>query len=97
MATRDTEIAGTFIPKGSYVGITLAELHCNPNVWRDPDTFDHERFAPGGEVDQLKGLPWTPFGNGGARVCPAVRSTMTQISIFFVMLCKAQIFKQVLA
>ena len=92
IATRDTEISGTFIPKGTHVGVTLHELHHNPKVWKDPDTFDPERFAPGGEADQLEGLPWTPFGNGGARVCTGMKSSMVQQRVLLSMLREFQVF-----
>ncbi|CDS10916.1 hypothetical protein LRAMOSA11402 [Lichtheimia ramosa] len=64
--TQDTELAGTFIPKGSKVVLDIYELHHNPKVWSDPDTFKPERFAPGGEAEQLagQGMPWLPFING---------------------------------
>ncbi|KAI8143149.1 cytochrome P450 [Fennellomyces sp. T-0311] len=88
VATEDTEIGGTFIPKGTHVGLTVYELHRNPKIWRNPDTFDPERFAPGGEADQLGGLPWTPFGNGGARVCTGMKSSMTQQRVLLSMLLR---------
>ncbi|KAI8146535.1 cytochrome P450 [Fennellomyces sp. T-0311] len=88
VATEDTEIAGTFIPKGTHVGLTVYELHHNPKVWKNPDIFDPERFAPGGEIDQLDGLPWTPFGNGGARACTGMKSSMTQQRVFLSMLLR---------
>jgi cytochrome P450 len=41
-------------------------LHHNPAVWKDPETFDPERFGPGGEIESKAGtgLPWLPFANG---------------------------------
>ena len=88
IATEDTEIAGTFIPKDTHVGVTVYELHRNPKVWNNPDLFYPERFAPGGEADQLEGLAWTPFGNGGARVCTGMKSSMTQQRVLLSMLRK---------
>ncbi|KAI8146534.1 cytochrome P450 [Fennellomyces sp. T-0311] len=88
IATRDTEIAGTFIPKGTHVGLTFPEVHRNPETWKDPDTFNPDRFAAGSEADQLDGLPWTPFGNGGARACIGMKSTMTQKLVFLSMLLR---------
>lgn len=66
----DTEIAGTFIPKGTRTTIDIYNLHHNPTVWKDPEIFRPERFAPGGEAEEHAGLgmSWLPFSNG-ARQC----------------------------
>lgn len=87
VATEDTVISGTFIPKGTHVGLTVYELHHNPKVWKDPDTFDPERFAPGAEADQISGTAWAPFG-GGFRACAGMKSSMTQQRVFLSMLRK---------
>ncbi|KAI8147903.1 cytochrome P450 [Fennellomyces sp. T-0311] len=87
IATEDIELGGTFIPKGTHVGLTIYELHRNPKVWKDPDTFDPERFAPGGEADQLDGIFWVPFGSG-ARMCTGMKSSMTQQRVLLSMLLR---------
>lgn len=65
-AQEDTELAGVFIPKGRLVAVDLYELQHSPDIWRDPEVFDPERFARGGEAEQMagKGLTWIPFSNG---------------------------------
>ncbi|KAI8146533.1 cytochrome P450 [Fennellomyces sp. T-0311] len=87
VAARDTEIAGTFIPKGTRIGITVTEIHCDPKIWKNPETFDPDRFAAGGEADQLEGFPWIPFGNG-ARLCVGMKSAITQHLVFLSMLLR---------
>ncbi|CDS08805.1 hypothetical protein LRAMOSA10166 [Lichtheimia ramosa] len=52
----DTEIAGTFIPKGTRTTIDIYNLHHNPTVWKEPEIFRPERFAPGGEAEEHAGL-----------------------------------------
>ena len=47
--------------------VLLPMLHRDPTVWKDPERFDPDRFAP--EVrDQLPPHAWKPFGNG-QRAC----------------------------
>ena len=89
IATQDTELAGVFIPKDTRLSIDVYELHHNPNVWKNPDQFDPERFAPTGEMDQLSGsgLPWTPFSNG-ARSCIGMNFSLMGQRVLLSMLCK---------
>jgi cytochrome P450 len=51
-------------PAGDVVGIALPALHFNPDVWRDPEAFDPDRFL------ERKPSPfeYAPFG-GGYRRC----------------------------
>ncbi|KAJ8659177.1 hypothetical protein O0I10_005216 [Lichtheimia ornata] len=66
MATEDVSLGNLLIPKGAQVSLDIYELHHNPIVWKNPETFDPLRFAPRGEVDQLHSqgkLPWIPFNH----------------------------------
>ncbi|OZJ04261.1 hypothetical protein BZG36_02470 [Bifiguratus adelaidae] len=60
----DAELGGYFIPKGTMVGLDIWGLHHNPNVWDDPETWNPDRFAPGGEYDSKDSYSWLPFGHG---------------------------------
>jgi cytochrome P450 len=66
----DIELAGTIIPKGTSMSADIFVMHHDPAVWKNPDAFIPERFAPGGESESKAGtgLPWVPFGNG-SRQC----------------------------
>ncbi|KAI7848637.1 cytochrome P450 [Circinella umbellata] len=88
-ATQDTELAGVFIPKDTCLSIDVYDLHHNPKVWKNPDQFDPERFAPGGEVDQLSGsgLPWTPFSNG-LRSCIGMNFSLMSQRVLLSMLLR---------
>jgi cytochrome P450 len=34
-------------------------LHADPSVWKTPEQFDPERFAPGGEYESFdEGVNW---------------------------------------
>jgi cytochrome P450 len=66
-ATRDEELAGYPIPKGSSVVANFYLTHRHPDFWPDPDRFDPERFAPERAREREK-YAYNPYG-AGARVC----------------------------
>ncbi|ORX55712.1 cytochrome P-450 cyp509A1 [Hesseltinella vesiculosa] len=69
VATQDTVLMGTPIKKGTHVSVNIYDLHHNPSIWKDPETFLPDRFAPGGEYEQQPlSTAWLPFGYG-ARQC----------------------------
>jgi cytochrome P450 len=57
-------VTGVPCSAGDVVGIALPALHFNPNVWKDPDSFNPDRFL------ERKPSPfeYAPFG-GGYRRC----------------------------
>lgn len=61
-------VAGVGCSPGDVVGIALPALHFNPDVWRDPETFDPDRFL------ETKPSPfqYAPFGGGYRRCIGAV-------------------------
>lgn len=79
----DTEIAGTFIPKGTRTTIDIYNLHHNPTVWKEPEIFRPERFAPGGEAEEHAGLgmSWLPFSNGARQCIGNVFSALAQFEL----------------
>ncbi|KAI8146548.1 cytochrome P450 [Fennellomyces sp. T-0311] len=87
VATSDTELAGVFIPKGTRVGLDIYELHRNPQVWKNPDTFDPERFAPGGEAEQIGGMPWAPFSSG-TRQCIGMNFSLVEQRVLLPMMLR---------
>lgn len=40
----DTHLNGYFIPKGTMVMANLYSAHMDPNIWKDPHTFNPQRF-----------------------------------------------------
>ena len=88
--TEDTDLAGCVLLKDTPVTIDMMGLHRNPLVWKDPATFDPERFAPGGEAEMVTkkyGTCWTPFGNG-SRMCIGINFSLNEQRVFLPMLCK---------
>ncbi|KAF7723462.1 cytochrome P450-dit2 [Apophysomyces ossiformis] len=85
----DVELAGTFVPKGTTLTVDIYALHHNPFVWRNPEKFDPERFAPGGEAEQLagEGMTWLPFSNGG-RQCIGMNFSLVEQRVLLSMLLR---------
>ncbi len=67
-AVRDTEIAGHYIPAGTYVDLAYGVNHLLPEYWTHPELFDPERFAEHRREDKSHRLAWVPFG-AGAHKC----------------------------
>ncbi|CAO3635450.1 unnamed protein product [Cunninghamella blakesleeana] len=63
ITTEDTELSGVFIPKNTAVIANIYDIHRNPNIWKNPDTFNPDRFATGGEAETMErdGLSFVPF------------------------------------
>jgi cytochrome P450 len=60
-------IGGVRVPPGAAITISAYLTHRNPNLWRNPERFAPERFAPGA-VAQRHRFAYLPFG-GGPRIC----------------------------
>ncbi|ORY94873.1 cytochrome P-450 cyp509A1 [Syncephalastrum racemosum] len=87
--TQDVEVNGVIIPKDHRVALDIYELQHNPKVWRNPDVFDPERFAPGGEAEQLsgQGMAWLPFSNG-SRQCIGMAFSLAEQRVMLPMLLR---------
>ena len=44
--SKDTELDGHLIPKGTSIIVPIRTIHYNPKVWSNPDEFDPTRFFP---------------------------------------------------
>jgi cytochrome P450 len=65
------QFEGIDVPGDAYVNYCSWASHRLPDVWRDPERFDPERFAPGAREAIPKGA-YVPFG-GGSRTCIGMR------------------------
>ncbi|WP_433140375.1 cytochrome P450 [Actinomadura nitritigenes] len=65
---KDTSILGYHIPAGTTVVVPMLSNHHMSQWWKDPDTFDPERFSPDRREDKVHKYAWSPFG-GGAHKC----------------------------
>ena len=66
-AVADDEIAGTKIPRGSFITISSWVLHRHTLFWDNPNEFDPERFVPP-RADKVERFAYIPFG-AGPRIC----------------------------
>ncbi|KAI9495017.1 cytochrome P450 [Zychaea mexicana] len=94
-ATADCEIGGVFIPKGTLLDLDIYNLHRNPACWKNPESFDPDRYAPGGEAERQpgSGLAWVPFSNGG-RQCIGMNFSLAQQRVVLSMLLRKYSFEQ---
>ncbi|KAI8138782.1 cytochrome P450 [Fennellomyces sp. T-0311] len=88
VATKDTTLGGIFIPKGTKVSLSTYQLHQNSRVWKDPDTFNPERFAPGNEYDSKSAYGWLPFSTG-TRQCIGMNFSLAEQRLLLPMLRKS--------
>ena len=65
---KEFEFANYRVPSGVQVRLSLAACHRLPNIFRNPDAFDPERFEPPREEDKRHPYALVTFG-GGPRVC----------------------------
>ena len=68
MTVQDTEIQGYYLPKGTMVTVPSMINHLDPEYWKDPWTFDPERFSKERAEDKVHRMAWSPFG-GGVHKC----------------------------
>ncbi len=76
---KDVKYKDLDIPKGTYTGVSIYNLHKNPSYWTHPQKFDPLRF----ERKEDKGHPYQfiPFG-GGIHKCIGMHLSMMEIKIF---------------
>jgi cytochrome P450 len=66
-AIGEDRIGGMRIPRGALVTVSIHATHRNPKLWREPERFDPERFAPAAAAARPR-FAYMPFG-GGPRIC----------------------------
>jgi cytochrome P450 len=70
-AQADDVLTSVEIARGDLVSVWPWVIHRHRALWRDPDSFDHTRFAPEAKA-RLHRFQYLPFG-GGPRVCVGMR------------------------
>ena len=80
MATADIEYGGYLIPAGWYVCIFPMLTHLLPEIYKDPDLFDPDRFAPPREEDKKQPYSLIGFG-GGVHSCIGVELAQMEMKI----------------
>lgn len=75
--SRDTELGGYFIPKGSLISMNIHAIHMNPKEWDRPEEFNPNRFT---EESCPNKFAYLPFG-AGPRVCAGRNFTLMEQKI----------------
>jgi cytochrome P450 len=83
-ATRTHTLGGFHIPASSVVLVSPFLMHRNPRYWKDPETFDPDRFLPERREAQPK-FAFYPFG-GGPHQCMGPRYAYQIIPLMLVRL-----------
>jgi sterol 14-demethylase len=87
----DFHVAGATIPAGKLVAISPAVAHHMPELFRDPERFDPDRYAPGREEDAAP-FAWIPFGGGHHR-CSGSAFALMQLKAIAVSLLRRWTFE----
>ena len=61
--SKDTELDGIVVPKGTRVSINMPALHRHPDIWESPDEYDPLRFHPS-NADGRDPYAYLPFAAG---------------------------------
>src|SRR5690349_12568376 len=64
---RDLESQGHVLPAGDLAMVVPAVTHRLPHIFRDPQQYDPDRFAPGREEDRRTQFALIGFGGGKHR------------------------------
>ncbi|KAL7752421.1 hypothetical protein RI367_001955 [Sorochytrium milnesiophthora] len=88
MATRDTELRGYPIRKGSVVNIRVRSMHHSPKYWIKPEEFNPLRF----ETDTIVPGTYMPFGEGSHK-CIGERLAMLEAKLVLASLIQRYQFK----
>lgn len=77
--TKDYEIPGDYV-----ILLSTFYLHRNTKYWKDPETFDPERFGVNGDKEAIKHA-YYPFG-GGPRMCIGNNFALWEITLVLAMM-----------
>lgn len=87
-ATEDTVLSGVFIPKDAFINVDIYSIQRSKTYWKDPDTFNPDRFAEDGEKSMSeRGMTFLPFG-GGPRTCIGQNMSYNEERVMLSMLRK---------
>ena len=92
LALGDDPVGPYCIPAGTTALVCPYLLHRDPENWPDPDRFDPDRFAPGGQKDQVHAYAYLPFG-GGPRLCIGNQFALLEMQILLAMLVSNFVIK----
>lgn len=76
--TEDFEFHGYHVPAGAFLFYSIAGAHRLPSIFKDPETFDPDRFAPPREEHKKSPYALVGFG-GGPRICIGINFAQVEI------------------
>ncbi|XP_053404456.1 steroid 17-alpha-hydroxylase/17,20 lyase-like [Mercenaria mercenaria] len=94
MTSRDTEVSGYRIPKGTNVVINHWGLHHDPDAWDEVDRFIPERYLEENGKLGPKPKNWLPF-SAGTRVCLGEFVAKPELHLIFASLMQRYKWKMV--
>jgi sterol 14-demethylase len=84
---RDLEYQGHVLPAGDLAMVVPAVTHRLPHIFRDPQQYDPDRFAPGREEDRRTQFALIGFG-GGKHRCIGSGFAYQQIKVIWTVLLR---------
>jgi cytochrome P450 len=84
---RDTDVFGDYeVPKGAVVLMFLYGSHRHKEFWKNPETFDPNRFEPALQKERHR-FAFSPFG-GGPRLCIGQGFAMMEMQVILCQLLR---------
>ena len=80
MAAKEVRLGGMVIPQGTPTYVPVYAVHRHVALWKEPDTFDPDRFLPKTAADRHR-YAYLPFG-AGPRICIGASFAMLEAVAF---------------